>query len=368
MLKNLLLLSLSIALLLSGCTKKQETGSFGNAADKNDAQIPSVAVAQVLQQDVPYVITNVGTLEANEEALVCAEVNGNVVKILFEEGAIIAKGAPLAVIDDTMYKIDLAKSKGGLEKNQAELDSASKNLERKKSLFAKELISEQDFIEAESRYNKALGDVNKSIAETAFSEENLKKTTIYAPIAGYTTTKMINAGELIRNGSPVVRIVDTGMIKVGFSVPESEAPRLKTGQPVKISVPCLDNKTFEAKENILYYISPKANPATRAVECKAYVNNMSAELKPGYFANVQLTLGIHEKALLIPEQALLPKENGFVVFILKDGNIAQSIQVKPGIRVNGIVEVTGELSQADTIIVKGQNNLKDGQKVSPLKN
>ncbi|MBI5360830.1 MAG: efflux RND transporter periplasmic adaptor subunit [Planctomycetes bacterium] len=368
MLKNLSLLSLAVILLLSSCAKKQEAESFGKATGKDDAQIPSVAVAPALQQDIPYVITNVGTLEANEEALVCAEVNGNVVKILFEEGAKIAKGAPLAVIDDTMYQIDLAKSKGGLEKNQAELDSALKNLERKKTLFAKELISEQDFIEAESRYNKALGDVNKSIAETAFSEENLKKTTVYAPIAGYTMTKMINAGELIRNGSPVVRIVDTGIIKVSFSVPESEAPQLKTGQLVKISVPCLNNKTFEAKENILYYISPKSNPTTRAVECKAYVNNMSDELKPGYFANVQLTLSIHEKAILIPEQALLPKENSFVVFRLKDGDIAQSIQVKPGIRVDGVVEVTGELSPADTIIVKGHNSLKDGQKVSPLKN
>jgi len=129
---------------------------------------------------------------------------------------------------------------------------------------------------------------------------------------------------------------------------------------VSFSVRPLPGRTFQAE---LLHMSPQANPQTRTVECLALVENPDALLKPGFFATVRAVVAMHQKAVVVPDSAVLPTERGFVAFVVVDGKARQR-RVLPGLFVReGVVEVLEGLSPGDSLVVTGAGALREGTEV-----
>src|SRR5205814_9387145 len=112
------------------------------------------------------------------------------------------------------------------------------------------------------------------------------------------------------------------------------------------------------------HLSPQANVQTRTVECLALVENRDTMLKPGFFATVRAVVAMHEKAVVVPDSAILPTERGFVAFVVKDGKAVQR-SVRPGLFVReGVVEILEGLLPGETLVVTGTAALADGMDVS----
>src|SRR5258708_32002561 len=143
-------------------------------------------------------------------------------------------------------------------------------------------------------------------------------------------------------------------LQIRFKVAETDAVTLACvlggDRSVSFRVRPLPGKTFTAE---LIHMSPQANVQTRTVECLALVENRDALLKPGFFATVKAVVAVHEKAIVVPDSAILPTERGFVAYVVK-GSRAVLKQVRPGLFVReGVVEILEGLTPGDGLIITG---------------
>jgi membrane fusion protein (multidrug efflux system) len=149
---------------------------------------------------------------------------------------------------------------------------------------------------------------------------------------------------------------------VDFHVPEIYLPKLKSDQPLTIAVDAYPGQQFSGR---IYAIDPAVDQQTRTVLVRAHAPNPRGELRPGMFTKVNLALGSRENALLVPEQAIVPKGQDNFVFRILDGRAALT-KVELGLRSPGFVEIVAGLDAADTVVTDGQIKLQDGMPVMDI--
>src|SRR5690606_19649944 len=116
----------------------------------------------------------------------------------------------------------------------------------------------------------------------------------------------------------------------------------------------------EAHTAKIYAMEPQVDIATRTLKIRAIADNKEGKLYPGTFANVILPLETVNEALLVPTQALIPIQNGKVIFVLKNGK-AQEVKVETGTRTDSLVRVLSGIKAGDTILTSGVMSLKNGR-------
>jgi membrane fusion protein (multidrug efflux system) len=152
-------------------------------------------------------------------------------------------------------------------------------------------------------------------------------------------------------------------MKVDFRVPETYQGKIGKDQAVTLTVDAYPGETFKGK---VYALETTVDEKTRTVLLRARADNPGLKLKPGMFARVSLTLGSKADALLIPEQAVVPRGKATLVFKVEDGK-ANPVPVKLGSRVRGEVEVLEGLKVGDTIVTEGHQKLGPGAPVMVMK-
>jgi multidrug efflux system membrane fusion protein len=174
-------------------------------------------------------------------------------------------------------------------------------------------------------------------------------------------TKTVETGQFVRTGTVLATLVDTSRLRLRFKVSEAESLRARGGQTLTFHVGALGGKTFTAT---VYHVSDMADPNTRQVEVLAWVKN-PGELKPGFFAEVNLASETRQAAVVVPESAVQASERGFVVYAVQD-NKARARQVQVGLRTGtGLVEILSGLKAGEMVVVEGSDRLADGIAVQP---
>jgi membrane fusion protein (multidrug efflux system) len=220
-------------------------------------------------------------------------------------------------------------------------------------LLAKNFISAQAMDEIREN-------LNQSLAREAEIKAKLAKSTILAPFEGVTGLRQVSPGAYAKAGQDIARLEGIGVLKLDFRVPEAYLRRIRTGQPLVINVDAYPGESFSGT---IYAIEPSVDESTRTVLLRARLPNPGVRLKPGMFARVNLDLERRENALLVPEQAIVPRGDGRFVFRIADGK-AQLVKVEMGARRPGEVEILKGLEAGDTIVIDGQLKLQDGAAVS----
>ena len=313
------LAALAAGLVASGCSKKVVGGPGG---------FPPVQVVAVAakRQPVTESLSLIGSLVADEMVEIKAETDGTVEEILFNEGQRVEKGQLLIRLDETKFATALAEAESNFKLSQA-------NFERAKQLFADKLISQQEYDQTAANF-----DVNRALLDRRKRE--LKDARIYAPFSGIMGARNFSPGQVIARNTVLSWLVDLDPIKVELNVPERFLSQVQVRQTLDLKVAAFPTNRFQGK---VYFVAPSVDSNTRTTLVKAEIPNPKRELKPGMFANLDLTVNVREDSIVIPEVALsqLLDGNRAIVFAVDTNSTVQLRPVKLGLRLAGQVEIVG---------------------------
>ena len=288
-----------------------------------------------------------GSIEANEQVEIRSEVSGIVEGIYFKEGSNVSKGQVLFKVNDIELRAQLRQTstKEGL---------ASENERRAKLLLQKEAISQEE-------YDLARADLKSAQAQSQLIQAQIAKTSVRAPFSGKIGLRSISPGTYITPAILVTKLVNTGKLKITFSIPEKYATQVKTNTTISFKVAGSEEK-YTAK---VYAIEPEIAVATRTLQVRAIAENKDGKLLPGTFADVELPLDIIKDAIVVPTEAIIPVQNGKKIFISNNG-LAKELMIETATRTETSVLVLSGLKEGDTVITNGVMALKNDDPVKVI--
>jgi len=281
-----------------------------------------------------------GSIEANEQVEIRSEVSGIVEGIYFKEGSNVSKG-------QVLFKVNDLELRAQLRQTSTREGLASENERRAKLLLQKEAISQEE-------YDLARADLKSAQAQSQLIKAQIAKTSVRAPFSGRIGLRSISPGTYITPAILVAKLVNTGKLKITFSIPEKYASQVKTNTTLTFKVAGSDEK-FSAT---VYAIEPEVAIATRTLQVRAIADNKTGKLLPGTFADVELPLDIIKDAIVVPTEAIIPIQNGKKVFISSNGQ-AKEIMIETATRTDATILVLSGLKAGDTVITSGVMSLKN---------
>lgn len=324
-----------------------------------DVHIQTVAVKAVDKVKKENTLALTGNLEAFSEATVSAKVAGKVSQVTVENGAAVAAGQPLVLLENQDAVNLLAINQAALKKAEANLVPARTNFKRYKELYEGKAISQKDFEAAETGQMLAEADVNSAAASVASAEEGLRNTTITSPLSGAVANRNVNVGQVVSPGTPLMLVDDISSVYVLVNVEQKDLAKIRPGLPAEITVDAYSDRKFAG---VVEIINPAASKSARVFETKIKVDNQERLLKPGMFAKVDMKTGEVEEVPAVPQDALVSKQGLFFVFVA-EGDLVKRQQVEIGQIIDQFVEIKSGLSVGDKVAVTNVNKLKDQDRI-----
>jgi membrane fusion protein (multidrug efflux system) len=199
-------------------------------------------------------------------------------------------------------------------------------------------------------------------AKVGVAERALRDASVRAPFGGFVARRKVSRGEFVQVGQSLFELVALDPIEVEFHVAERDSARVAPDQGVDLTVEPYPGESFRGWVTM---ISPTIDPKTRTLRVEAQVANPDGRLRPGLFARVDLGVATRKGVLLVPEETVLQRADGEVVFRTQEGNRVQRVGVTTGAHSDGMVEIVSGLDPDDVVVVRGQAGLVDGAVVSP---
>jgi membrane fusion protein (multidrug efflux system) len=312
----------------------------------------TVTVAAVKADQWETVLSAVGSLEAVQGITVTAELAGKVARVAFEPGSKVKAG-------DLLVQQDTSSEEAQLRSAEASVALARLNFERIKKLLPDRVVSHSD-------YDKAEAELKQALAQQDNIRATIEKKTIRAPFGGRLGIRLVNLGQVLKSGEPIVSLQALDPIFVNFSVPQQQLTDLRSGLRVRITSDALPGKIVEGR---ITAINPQVDSATRNVRLQATVANPEEQLRPGMYVNVGVVLPHEEQVLALPATSILfaPYSNSvFVVENNKDGKSGKVVRqqfVELGERRGDYVAVRSGLQEGDVVVSTGVFKLRNGQSV-----
>jgi len=334
-----------LALTLIACHAGGEADVETAAAAREAALAPrEVRLNTAEAREARPTLELVGEVRAFDSIAVSPEVSGRVDAVHAEVGDRVRRDQPLAEVDRATYKIYLQQAEADLAAARADLDLASKGLERKRDLLTDETIAQATFDQAKAGYDLATARVSAAEATRSLAQRNWERSDVRAPADGSITERMVVAGQWTDVGQTIFRLAVGDTVKVAARVPASWAPRLSGLDGFDFSVGASD----QVRRARLYSIDPVVNELSRSFEVVGVVSNTDGALRPGMFANVSLVAPEVERSLWLPVSAVATSDMSQVM-VVQDGTIVvQRVQV--GRRVDGAIEIVDGLDAAQPVV------------------
>ena len=331
-----------------GCKKQEQKAAMENAVN--------VRVWTAETRSLRPFVESIGTLNPYEIVNVSSELDGILKAIHVDEGSPVTPGQVIAEIKETDYRLAEEQVTAALKQAQASLANAKLEHQRKEALYREELVTKQQFDDIVARLAVAQGDVERAMAELDLAKEKLTKTKIHAPMAGSIKEKKVTAGDYIRNGTFLVSIIRTDLLKLSFTIPEKDVGGLRADQDVSFAVDAFPGREFRGRVKTIY---PSLEEKTRSLQVEAVVANPDRSLKPGLFARVTLYTGTSRDTVVAPITALLYDNSTTKLFVV-EGDRAKERKVKIGRKYGEFMEITEGLKEKEVVVTVGQNNLMEG--------
>jgi membrane fusion protein (multidrug efflux system) len=312
----------------------------------------TVEVAKVQVVKLVDDVQAVGSLRSRQGVMLRPEVSGRITQLNFRDGERVRKGQVLVQFDD---QLQLAQ----IKQSQAELSIAQANHKRNQELLAQNFVSQRSLDESAANLEVAQ-------AKLALAQATAARLKILAPFDGIAGIRNVNVGDYLKDGTDIVNLEDIDTVYVDYRLPERYQTQVRSGQRATVELDALPGRTFEAR---VQAVDPLIDANGRSVGVRASITNQKLLLRPGMFARVSTVFGVRDKALVLPEEAIVPQ--GGRQFVMKlvpgpdnDTLVSQRVPVKVGIRRPGQVEILEGLKEGDTVVTAGQQRLqRDGSPV-----
>lgn len=324
-------------------------GASGGGAAAS-VEVVSVKTAR-LQDDAQAV----GSLRSRQSVTLKPETAGRVSRIAFADGATVRRGQLLVQLDDTLQRAELSQA-------QAQLSIARANLKRNEELLAQNFVAAR--VVDESRAALQVAEAQVDLAQA-----RLQRMRITAPFDGTLGLRSINLGQYVKDGDELVNLEDTSKLTVDFRLPERYQNRLAPGQGVQVQLDALPGKRYDAR---VIAIDPLLDANGRSISVRAEMPVAPGDgLRPGMFARVLVVFSVDDRALVVPEEALVPQGGRQFVYVIDEQGqgdarkrVSRRVEVELGVRRGAEVQITQGLKAGDTVVVAGQQRLqRDGTAV-----
>ena len=345
------LLLLTATLLVAACGEKP--------AEKKTAPPTLITTTQSKTVALEVSERTLGSLEAVDDPKIGAEIAGKIVKVAVRAGEAVARGQLLAQIDPTDAGHQATADNAETARLQALLAQQERVLARQTELVQKNFISKNALDEATAQRDALKSQLASARARGSLSRDNVVKTTVVAPFDGFIVQQMASTGDYLKVGDPIFRFVSNDRLRAYLPFPESAAPRLKLGMPVRIISPLAPETTVTG---FVEDIRPTVGEGSRAVEVIARIENPGS-LKGGASIDGVVITGQKDNAVVVPEQSVVLRPAGKVVYLIADGKAKQQV-VEVGSKQRGVIEITKGLNGGETVALDGAGFLSDGAAVN----
>jgi multidrug efflux system membrane fusion protein len=332
---------------------------------------PVVAVPAA-QSDIDVIVNGLGTVTPLRTVTVRSRVDGELVRVLFEEGQIVKEGQLLAEIDPRQFQVQLAQAQGQLARDRALLENAQLDLERYRTLFKQDSIAKQQVDTQASLVRQYEGAIAVDASQVDNARLQLAYARITAPISGRIGLRMVDPGNIVRAGDTNGLVVITQLqpVAVLYTVPQDLLPavmkRLQEGKTRgdEIVVEAWDrDQKAKLGQGALASADNQVDPQTGTVKLKAQLPNQDGALFPQQFVNVRMQLDTLHDAIVVPSAAVQRGAQGMFVYVVQPDKTVALRTVKLG-PLDGQRQAIAEgLAPGELVVTDGVDRLRPGAQV-----
>lgn len=356
----MVVVALALALSSGGCAQQK-------AASAPPQPAVPVTVATVSKKSVPIVLHAIGNVEAFRTVSIKAQVSAEVMAIHFQEGQDVKKGDLLFTLDKRPFEAALQQAQANLVKDKAQAEIARVQAQRYAKLFQAGVVPKEQFDQLEATADASDAAVNADQAAVEYAKLQLQYCSIYSPIDGRTGAIMLHIGNLTKAADvPILVVINqVNPIYVDFSIPEQYLAQVKqymAGGKLMVQA-LLPGDSKHPEVGTLSFIDNSVDTTTGTIKLKGTFENPKRRLWPGQFVDAVLRLSEQENAIVVPSQAVQTGQEGQYVFVVKQGNTAESRKVVVARSLDGETVISKGLQPGETVITDGQLRLVDGMKV-----
>jgi len=346
----------------SGCTRTNP-----QAAGPQMPPPPLVTIAKAQAQDVPVYLDEIGKSGAFESVTVTPQVGGRIMERNFQDGADLAKGALLFVIDPRPYQAQLDAAKASLSQAKAALELAKIQFARDEELVGSKAISKQDYDTKKNTVDVDQAQIESAEAALETAKLNLEYCYIHSPIEGRAGARLVDVGNVVQaNTTGLLLIQRLDPIYADFTVTERDLPGVQKEMSrgsLKALVRVPSDPEDRARTGKVTFLDNAVQNGTGTVSLRATMSNPDHHFWPGQFVNVRLVLATQKNAVLVPNQATQISQKGPFVYVVKPDSTADLRPVTLGQRQGENVVIIQGVAAGENVIVTGQLTVPPGGKV-----
>ncbi len=329
----------------------------------------SVATAQVQRQDVPVYLTGLGAVTAFNTANIKSRVDGQIMKVNFQEGQNVKQGDLLIEIDARPFQAQLEQMQAQLFRDQAQLRDAKLNLERYTTLIPSGSIAQQQVDTQRALADQLEGTVRTDQAQIDTAKLQIVYCHITAPFNGRVGLRQVDSGNIVHasDTNPMLILTQLQPIAVIFTLPEDVLPnvaRHMKQSTLEVDAFSRDDQTKLATGKLLT-IDNQIDPTTGTAKLKAVFSNTDNQLWPNQFVNANLLLETRKNSTVVPTAAILRGPQGTFVYAVNPDKTVQDKQVTVSLTQGDTTVITAGLNPGDIVVTDGQDKLQRGSRIEP---
>jgi membrane fusion protein (multidrug efflux system) len=367
--KSLLIsLFLIMALVFSSCKNKKEI----------QAAMPlEVPVVKVMEQNVTLESEYTGQTYGESDLEIRTRVEGWVLDMNFKEGSMVSKGQLLYTIDPLPYQNMVDEASAALAEANTGLIKAKNDLDRIEPLASIGAVSQRELVAAQAQYEASNARTASCEAALRNAKIQLGYCRVLAPITGMIGISAVRVGDYVSFGPQFVvnTVSSIDNIRVRFTISEMEYLRitrlmqsmgLNMGERGDVVKMVLSDGTLYPLKGKMNFANREIDPSTGAMTLEAQFRNTGNLLRPGQYVKLKLVTDFRDKAILIPQRAVIEMQGLFRVFVVADSNkvAIRNIKIGPTYNISYIVEAG--LQPEDRIVLGGTQLLRDGSLIKPV--
>jgi multidrug efflux system membrane fusion protein len=363
------LLMLALAVIVGVVLVRWQTQRAAAVKSRDTAAPPvPVAVAQAHKGDIPLYINALGSATPFNTVTVRSRIDGQLLKVMFQEGQVVKQGDPLAEIDPKPFQVQLEQARGQLARDQAQLNNAKLDLQRYQTLSAQGVIPRQQLDTQAANVRQFDGVIRADEAQINNALLQIAYCHITAPIGGRVGLRLADVGNMIHanDTNGLVVIAQVQPIAVLFTIPEDNLSqvlsKIRSGEHLAVEAYDRGGQTKIADGRV-ETIDNEIDPATGTSRLKALFDNKTNALFPNQFVNVRLLVEIKKDKVLIPAVAIQRGPQGTFVYVVKDDQTADVRPVTVGTVEGDQASIDSGVSEGDRVVVDGVDKLRAGSKV-----